>query len=595
MGRTFAEKLLNGKAGEIVFRKPDIVLSHDNTASIKKTFEGMGGKKVFDADNLLIVLDHDAPATNAGIANDHKVIHEFICEQNVKRFHPVGDGICHQCMSKYARPGMLVVGSDSHTTTAGAFNAFACGIDRTETAGLWIRGETWFRVPESLKIVLKGKFNPGVYSKDLALWLVGMLGASGANYLSVEFHGPGLKDLSIADRMVLANLAAEMGAKNAVFPLDEILKDWLKDDYQGVWADPDASYLETIEIELSDIVPVVASPHSVDNVHTISETGAVEVHEAIIGTCTNGRIDDLRVAAFILKDKKVSQDVQLLIIPASREVYLQAIEEGIIAALVEAGATVLSPSCGPCLGKGQGIPADGWNVISSANRNFLGRMGNKNASIWLGSPATVAISALYGRIADPREILDESFESNEFPYRREQPPVYTIPEGENRCLNGVWNYKDVDNFNTDQMFAGSLTYDIKSSAPEKIVPHLFKGLDDNFAKMVKKGDIILAGRNFGCGSSREHPAVGLAHMGVKAVIAKSVSRIFFRASVNQGLPIIICPEAVEEYNVGDPIEVYLEENKIKVGERWFPYSPMPKELLNIFKAGGLKKYLKGEA
>ena len=590
MGKTFIEKVLKGKAGEVVFARPDIILSHDNTASIAKTFEKMGGKKVHDPNQLLITLDHDAPPTNAQLANDYHFIREFVKSQGIKRFHDVGSGICHEIMSKYARPGMIIVGSDSHTPTAGAFNAFACGIDRTETAGLWIKGETWFRVPESIKIILKGKFEEGVYAKDLALWLIGYLSASGANYKSVEFHGDSVKTLSVASRMVLTNLSAEMGAKNCVFPCDEVLCDWLGEKTKGVWADPDAEYVRTIEIELGEIVPVVSCPHTVDNVATVSEVEGTEIHEALIGTCTNGRLEDLRVAARILEGKKVHPGVQLLIVPASREVYIRALEEGLIKIFLEAGGIVLAPSCGPCLGKGQGIPADGWNVISTANRNFLGRMGNKKANIYLASPATIAISALYGKITDPRRFFGKKLITKKFPYKREKPRVFVIKE--NRYFNGVWDYSDVDNFNTDQMFEGRLTYDIKSSEPEKIVPHLFKGLDENFATCVKKGDIIIAGENFGCGSSREHPAVGLAYIGIKAIIVKSCARIFYRASINQGLPIIISREAVESYRRGDKVDVNLETHTIKISEKEFKFAPLHPEILKIFKAGGLKKYLK---
>ncbi len=581
MGETFAEKILRGRRGEIVFRKPDIILSHDNTASIKKTFEEMGGKRVFDPSRLLIVLDHDAPPTSSKIANDYKAIQEFVKEQSIKNFHPVGDGICHQIMATYAHPGMLIVGSDSHTTTAGAFNTFACGIDRTETAGLWIKGETWFKVPESMKVILKGRLEKGVYAKDLALWLIGMLGASGANYLSVEFHGQGVESLSISDRMTLANLAAEMGAKNCVFPADK----------EGVWADPDADYLKTIEIDLSEIVPVISCPHSVDNVHTITEIKDIKIQEALIGTCTNGRLEDLEIAANILKGKKIHPGVQLLVVPASREVYLQALEKGIISTIVRAGGVVLPPSCGPCLGKGEGIPADGWNVISTANRNFLGRMGNSKANIYLASPATVAASAISGKITDPREIFGKKPKIRKFPYKKEKISVYTVSE--DRCSNGVWNYKDIDNFNTDQMFSGRLTYDIKSSEPERIIQHLFEGMDTSFAKRVKKGDIIIVGENFGCGSSREHPAVGLSYIGIKAIIAKSVARIFFRSSINQGLPVIVCPEAVDAYTPKDRVDIDFEKGSIKIGEKTFRFPPLPDKILKILRAGGLKRYIKG--
>ncbi|HOW30497.1 MAG TPA: aconitase family protein, partial [Bacteroidales bacterium] len=223
-GKTFAEKILGAEAGAIVFRKPDIILTHDNTASIANTFKKMGGEKVKDPDQLLIVLDHNAPPTTAELANDYQKIRDLVKEQGIKKFHDVGKGICHQIMAEYARPKMIVVGSDSHTSTAGAFNAFAAGIDRTESAGLWKQGETWFRVPETIKINLAGKLPEGVYAKDLALWIIGMIGSSGADYMSIEYHGEGVKTLSIGDRMTIANLASEMGAKNAVFPADEVLE-----------------------------------------------------------------------------------------------------------------------------------------------------------------------------------------------------------------------------------------------------------------------------------------------------------------------------------------------------------------------------------
>jgi homoaconitate hydratase family protein len=431
----------------------------------------MGGEKVKDPDQLLIVLDHNAPPTNVELANDYQKIRDIVAEQGIKKFHDVGKGICHQIMSEYAKPNMIIVGSDSHTCTAGAFNAFAAGIDRTETAGLWKQGETWFRVPESIKITLHGKLQKGVYGKDLSLWIIGMMGSSGADYMSIEYHGEGVKSLSIADRMTIANLASEMGAKNAVFPADEVLWNFLGQKTEGTWADPDARYIREIEIDLGTLFPVVAAPHHVDNVKSLSSVKGIKLQQAMIGTCTNGRIDDLREAAAILKGKKVPAGFQLLVIPASQEIYLMAFEEGLIRIFMEAGASVLAPSCGPCLGTGQGIPADNYTIISTANRNFKGRMGNKNSSIYLASPAVVAYSALKGEIADPRESGKEEV----FPYVIEQSKTVDIRQGEDRYANGTWNYADVDNLNTDQMFAGSLTYNVKSSEAEKIMPHLFKG------------------------------------------------------------------------------------------------------------------------
>jgi len=588
MSKTFVEKIFDAPAGAIVFRKPDIVLTHDNTASIHKTFSKMGSEKVLYPDQLLVVLDHNAPPTNASLATQYEDIRSFVRDQGIQKFYDAGRGICHQIMSYHALPGMIIVGSDSHTCTAGAFNAMAAGIDRTESAGIWTRGETWFRVPESMKITLAGKLKPGVYAKDLSLHIIGILGTAGANYMSIEYHGEGVGTLSVSERMTLANLASEMGAKNAVFPADKVLDDFLAGkEYEPVWADQGAKYEREIEIDLGKIYPLVAAPHNVDNIKSVSEVAGTALQQGLIGTCTNGRIEDIRLASEILRGKSISKGFQLLVIPASSEIYLQAIEEGHVKTLIEAGANILSPSCGPCLGTGQGIPADGYNVISTANRNFLGRMGNKNASIYLASPATVAVSALSGVITDPRtEKGNEKFISD-----RKETNKVEIGDNENRKVNGVWNYCDIDNLNTDQMFAGNLTYNILSSDPESIIPHLFEGFDSSFSKTVEKGDIILAGDNFGCGSSREHPAVGLGHIGVKAVIVKSVNRIFYRSSINQGLPLIVLPEAVLAYNEGDKVDIDFEKGEVYIGSKTISFEPLPDKLNEIIRKKGLVNWI----
>jgi 3-isopropylmalate/(R)-2-methylmalate dehydratase large subunit len=585
---TFAEKIFKAPCGAIVFARPDLILTHDNTSSIYNTFKKMGGEKVSDPDQLLIVLDHNAPPADSKLATQYQDIRNIVESQGVKRFYDSGKGICHQLMSEHARPGMLIVGSDSHTSTAGAFNALAAGIDRTEAAGIWKRGETWFRVPQSMKISLSGKLREGVYAKDLALWIIGMIGSDGANYLSVEFHGPGVNNLTIADRMTIANLASEMGAKNAVFPADDVLADYLGEESDGVWADNDATYFKEIEINMSEIFPVLSAPHNVDNVISVHDASGTTVHEGLIGTCTNGRIEDLRVASAILKGKNIKEGFQLNVIPASRKIYLEAINEGIITSMVEAGANVLTPSCGPCLGTGQGIPASGHIVISTANRNFLGRMGNKDAAIYLASPATVAMSAISGVISDPRKNPGKE----KYPFKVPQSATFRIREGENRKEGKVWNYADVDNFNTDQMFAGKHTYNVLSSDPAAIIPLLFADFDPSFSKKLEAGDIIIAGDNFGCGSSREHPSVGLAFAGVRAVIVKSVNRIFYRSSINQGLALIVHREAVEAYKPGDRVELSFEKGELIIGSETFTFEPLPDKLRAIIDKKGLVNYMK---
>ncbi|MDD2621979.1 MAG: aconitase/3-isopropylmalate dehydratase large subunit family protein [Bacteroidales bacterium] len=589
MGKTFVEKIFNATSNAIVFVTPDIVLTHDNTVSIAETFKKMGGQHVYNPDQLLIVLDHNAPPTGAALANDYQKIRDFAHCEGIRKFHDAGEGICHQIMSTYAKPGMIIVGSDSHTCTAGAFNAFAAGIDRTEAAGLWKQGETWFRVPQTIKITLTNKLPKHVYAKDLALWIIGMIGSDGADYMSIEFHGEGVKTLSIPDRMTLANLTSEMGAKNAVFPADEVLEDFLGQKVNGITLDDDAHYFKEINIDLSKLFPVVSAPHHVDNVKAVAQVKGIKLHQALIGTCTNGRLEDLRQAAEILDGHIIPDGFQLLIIPASKQIFLDAMREGLIETFLLAGANVLSPSCGPCLGTGQGIPADNFNVISTANRNFKGRMGNKEASIYLASPATVAYSALKGEIADPR---GDDAAQDIYPYEKKQSATLEIQASDNRYEKHVWNYADIDNMNTDQMFAGNLTYEVKSAEPEKIKPHLLAGVDTHFAEQVSEGDVIVAGWNFGCGSSREHPAVGMAYVGIKAVICKSVNRIFYRSAINQGLPIIVLPQAVEAYKPGDAIYIDFERGIIHIQSQEFAFTRLPDKLMKIFQAKGLANYLK---
>ncbi len=417
MGHTFAEKVLARKAnresitpGEIVTVQPDKLLTHDNTADIASKFRKIGVDKVADPTMNVIVLDHIVPAANETYATNHKLIREFVAEQGIPAFYDIGTGICHQVLPEkgHAWPGAVIVGSDSHTPTHGAFGAFAAGIGRTEAAAVMATGEIWLRVPESFRIIIKGTLPPHTSAKDIALHIIGDLGADGATYCSVEFAGPIIQSLSIAGRMVLTNLAAEMGAKNAVVEPDEITYAWLKGrlhrDYEAVHADPDANYARVVEYDVSDLSPQVAKPHTVDNVVPVQDVAGTRINQALIGTCTNGRLEDLEVAAQILRGKHIAPTARLLVLPASREILLTALEQGIVHDLVQAGATLLNPGCGPCLGAHQGCMAPGEVTISTANRNFKGRMGSKAASIYLASPATVAASALTGVVTDPRAL-----------------------------------------------------------------------------------------------------------------------------------------------------------------------------------------------
>ncbi len=418
MGQTFAQKILAQKAGletvehgQIVTVRPDKLLTHDNTAAIAKIFREIGVSKVARPEISVIVLDHVVPAATEGHARNHQQIRQFVREQGIKSFYDIGEGICHQVLPEkgHALPGYLIVGSDSHTTTHGAFGAFAAGIGRTEAAAVMATGEIWLMVPQSFRVKLEGKLPKGVYAKDVILYIIGELGADGADYRAVEFAGPAIEEMSVASRMILCNMAAEMGAKIGVVEPDEKTRAWLKGrsdvDYGEVLADQDAPYERVIEYDVSALLPRVAKPHTVDNVVPVTEVVGTRVDQALIGTCTNGRLEDLRVAAQILRGKKIAPTTRLLILPASREVLSAALADGTIADLITAGAVLLNPGCGPCLGAHEGVMAPGEVTISTANRNFKGRMGCKEAEIYLASPATVAASALAGEIVDPRGFL----------------------------------------------------------------------------------------------------------------------------------------------------------------------------------------------
>jgi 3-isopropylmalate/(R)-2-methylmalate dehydratase large subunit len=415
MGKTFAEKILAKKAGvkdvvpgQIVTVSPDVVMSHDNTAPIAKTFKKIGLAKVVKPEKLVIFLDHCVPAAGEQYAQNHKEVREFVAAQGVKHFYDVEVGICHQALPEkgHALPGRLILGSDSHTTTYGAFGAFAAGIGRSEAAALWATDKIWLRVPYTLKVVIKGTLPERVSAKDVALKIIGALGADGALYRAVEFTGPTIEAMSVASRMVLTNMAAEMGAKiGYMYPdgkVTEFLKGRTREPYEEVWSDPDASYEKTLEYDVTNLEPQVACPHTVDNVKPLREVAGTKINQALIGTCTNGRIEDLEAAAKILEGKTIARGVRFLIFPASQEVVWEAMKKGLLEKLSRAGGVVMNAGCGPCLGAHEGILAKGEVCLSTSNRNFQGRMGNPEASVYLASPATVAASALKGEIADPR-------------------------------------------------------------------------------------------------------------------------------------------------------------------------------------------------
>ncbi|HQN72959.1 MAG TPA: 3-isopropylmalate dehydratase large subunit [bacterium] len=415
MGQTFAEKIFSKMAGRpvvpgtILTIRPDHVLTHDNSSAIFSTFKKMGGKKVNDPDQIIIILDHIVPASDEKAATNHQTVRKFVKDQGVRNFYDGGRGICHQVVIEegFALPGKFIVGSDSHTTTYGVMGAFSTGIGRSESAGIWATGEIWLKVPESMKIVMNGKPKPFVSSKDVLLHIAGLINVDGGLYKSVEFSGDYIDSIELADRMIFTNMSVEIGAKNGYIAPDKKVFDYLekrgvtKDKYDLIYPDADAEYAEVLEIDVSAIEPVVAAPHSVDIIRKVSEVKDLKVDQVLIGTCTNGRIEDFRIAAKILKGKKIARDTRLLILPASSEIYLAAMEEGLFKVFIEAGGIILNPGCGPCLGAHEGIMAPGEVTVSTANRNFKGRMGCNQSDIYLASPAVAAATAIKGFLTVP--------------------------------------------------------------------------------------------------------------------------------------------------------------------------------------------------
>ena len=521
-------------------------------------------------------------------------------------------------------PGNLILGADSHSTHYGWLGAFGAGVGRSEVAALWDTGRLWLRVPESLRINLYGHLPAGVTTKDLCLQVSKTLGADGGLYYSLEFAGPGVSSLSLESRMVIPNSMAEIGVKNAYLPPDQAVFDYLSArtdlareqiEAQAIYPDEAATYAAEYDLQLDQLEPLVACPHSVDNVQPLSAVAGQPVDMAFIGTCTNGRLEDLAAAAQVLRGQHVHAGTRLLVIPASNQVYLDAMRAGYMQVFIEAGASIGVPGCGPCMGNHLGIPAAGEVVISSANRNFKGRMGQPDASIYLAAPAVVAASAIAGAIAAPGAPTSHTTPAQPAMRMKGQPPagnglrkhtgglmpvenllteknsshssirdirVESFPVGK------VWKYGH--NVNTDQIFPGKYTYTV--TAPEEIGAHAMEDLDPLFAEFARPGDVVFGGSNFGCGSSREQAVTCLKYKGVGALVAGSFSRIFYRNAINQGVPAIICPTAVAAAAPGDTVQVDLVNGLIHLPAGDFAFPAFPPNVRAILEAGGLVEYTK---
>ncbi|HVM70791.1 MAG TPA: aconitase/3-isopropylmalate dehydratase large subunit family protein [Anaerolineales bacterium] len=638
---TFAEKALaraagvaEAHAGDILIARPDRILSHDNTAAIAHIFyDELGAKRVVDPERLCVVLDHASPPPTPKHAQNHAETRKFVQAQGIRHFFEVGRGICHQVISEegLVLPGDLILGADSHTTHYGWLGAFGAGVGRSEVAALWDTGRLWLRVPESLRINLSGELPTGVTAKDLCLQVSKTLGADGGLYYSLEFSGPGVGSLSLESRMVIPNTMAEIGVKNAYLPPDEAVFDYLarrsglprrQIESQAIYPDEGATYAAEYDLALDRLEPLVACPHSVDNVQPLSAVAGQHVDMAFIGTCTNGRLEDLAAAAQVLRGQHVHPGTRLLVIPASNQVYQEAMHQGYLDIFIESGATIGVPGCGPCMGNHLGIPAAGEVVISSANRNFKGRMGQPDASIYLAAPSVVAASAIAGKISAPgglkaynaparpamllkdqklgknapvnhndrlvttEHILESNFNAGQFVASNRQD--MDIRQENSQPSGKVWKYGH--NVNTDQIFPGKYTYTV--TAPEEIGAHALEDLDPLFANYVRPGDVVFGGNNFGCGSSREQAVTCLKYKGVGALVAGSFARIFYRNAINQGVPAIICPEAVAAARPGDPVQVDLANGLIRLPSGDFAFPAFPPNVRAILEAGGLVEYTK---
>jgi 3-isopropylmalate/(R)-2-methylmalate dehydratase large subunit len=417
MGKTFAEKIFSMKAngqevspGNMVTITPDVVVVFDGESEVFYRFEQLGIKKVWDPSRVICFLDHYTPPATVETATLHKKLREFAKEKKIKQVYDMGEGIGHEIMLEkgHVMPGQFVVGHDSHTTAYGSVGAFSCGIGATDMLYVLSMGHLWFKVPESVKITVKGKMPPGVYAKDIALEVIRNLTTKGCTYDCIEYSGETFKELDMSDRTLLTTIAVEMGAKATYVQFDQLTQTYVERNdktYARIFPDADASYKKYFELNVERLTPMVACPHSVDNVRSIKEVEKTEIHYALIGTCTGGRLKDLEIAARLLRRKKIHPGVRLIIVPASRTILLKGMELGYVQDLLSAGGTFITPGCGPCAGIQGGLLGDGECCISTGNRNFMGRMGSLHAKIYLASTATVAVSALFGVLTDPREYI----------------------------------------------------------------------------------------------------------------------------------------------------------------------------------------------
>ncbi|MEA1985872.1 MAG: homoaconitase [Candidatus Marinimicrobia bacterium] len=628
------------KSGDYVSIKPEHILTHDNTGAIIPKFKNIGIKKIKFPQQPMFALDHDVQNKGEKNIQKYSKIENFAKEMGVD-FYPAGRGIGHQimCEEGYAFPGNLAVASDSHSNTYGGIGCLGTPIVRTDAATIWATGETWWQIPPVVKIIFNGKLQAGVSGKDVALTIAGYFNHDELLNCGIEFQGEGVKNLSIDSRLSIANMSTEWGALVGIFPIDELTIEWLENRNKYILengledvpsnknskihprinearinelknnilkADINAEYSKVIEIDLSSIIPSVSGPHSVKKLKTNLEivNEKIKIHKAYLVSCVNARVEDLAEAGKILDGKKVAEHVELYVGAASEIVQKESEKRGDWKKIVDSGAIILPPGCGPCIGLGKGLLKDGEVGISATNRNFKGRMGTKDSKAYLASPATVAQSAIAGYIVSADNENEEklNFSINSIKNKSAETKNVEILKGFKEKITGKIILCQMDNINTDGIFPGKYTY-VDDFTPEQQAKVVMENYDSEFVKISKAGDVLIGGFNFGTGSSREQAATAFMHRGIQLIIAGSFSQTYKRNAINNGFIVIESPELLEDFKkqfdnniltIDTEIECEINfiKSKITTGKNEYNFSPIGTNIQKIIIAGGIEKYIK---
>ena len=626
-------------AGDYLSIRPAYVMTHDNTGAVIPKFKSIGAGKLANPRQIVHTLDHNVQDKSAKNLEKYRKIEEFSKNMGAD-FYPAGRGIGHQIMVEegYAWPGTMAVASDSHSNMYGGIGCLGTPVVRTDAAAIWATGRTWWQVPPIAKVELKGKLRKGVTGKDLIIALCGFFNNDEVLNHAIEFAGEGVKNLSVEERLTIANMTTEWGALAGVFIIDERTISWLKkraefvakrgpenvnsdSDGNGTHprmnlkhieelennipqADKDAFYAKELTIDLSTIEPLVSGPNTVKTMTPVSDLNEVKINKAYLVSCVNSRVDDIAEAAAIVKGKRVAEGVQFYIAAASSEVQAESEKQGYWQTLVNAGAIPLPPGCGPCIGLGVGLLEDGEIGISATNRNFKGRMGSPNAQAYLASPAVVASSAIAGNISfkwtEENQKLLGDIKVNE--KQESDSGEVKIIDGFPKVLKGELIFCNQDNLNTDGIYPGKYTY-VDDFTPEQQAGVVMENYDPEFGKIVNEGDILVGGFNFGTGSSREQAATALKYRGIKLVIAGSFSETYKRNALNNGFLIIECPNLVNDLKskfskdkltikTGMSAEIDFSKSKIRIEDKTYPIDPVGVPAQELIVYGGLEEWVK---